>query len=415
MAIVEASPTVRAADGSDRRRWFMAAILLVAILSAFFDRISIAVLFTNTAFQTDMGIGFNPAKLGLLMTVFVFAYGASGVLLSFVGDLYGPRRCLAIGAAVWGLAMAAMGATSGFAIMLALRIALGVAEGPQYSLTNALVKRWFMPREQARASSIWMVGSPLGSAIGFPLTIFIVAHFGWRASFYTLAALNVFLVVPLLLFALRDEPDRPLPSASAADTTALPFSAQVSLFIKDPRFWLLTIFGSAALVYLWGLNSWLPTYLAQVRHFDMREVGSYSFLSFFAMFVGMIGSAALSDRLGKRAIISFASLFLAGASMYLMSIIDDPVTAACTLAVSAFFWGCAMPPILASLLQILPRGAMSTGVGVYNGIGNLVGAFSPWLMGLLIQEFGGFNAGLWVLIGAAVLGSFAILPLARKL
>ena len=411
MAVADLESPPLVVERPDGRRWLIAAVLLVAILAAFFDRISIAILFTNVTFQTDMGIGFNPAKLGLLMTVFVFAYGASGLILSFVGDLYAPRRSLAIGAAVWGVAMAAMGATSGFSTMLALRLVLGLAEGPQYSLTNALIKRWFAPREQARASSIWMVGSPLGSAIGFPLTVFIVAHFGWRASFYSLAALNLIIVLPLIVFALRDEPVHPLAVASPA-AAAAPFRTQVALFIRDRRFWLATLFGSAALVYLWGLNSWLPTYLAQVRHLDMREVGNYSFLSFFAMFLGMIGSAALSDRLGKRAILSFVGLFCAGVSMYFVSILEDPTTAAAALALSAFFWGCAMPPVLATLLSILPVGAMSTGVGVYNGIGNLVGAFSPLAMGILIGYFG-FGAGLWVLIGATLVGSFAILPLAR--
>ena len=55
------------------RRWIIAFILFLAVLSAFFDRISVAVLFTNTDFQNALGTGFNPTLLGLLMTSFVFA------------------------------------------------------------------------------------------------------------------------------------------------------------------------------------------------------------------------------------------------------------------------------------------------------------------------------------------------------
>ncbi len=111
-------------------RWVIASILFLAVISAFFDRISIAVLFTNVSFQNDMGIGYNPTLLGLLMTSFVFAYGASGLFLSFVGDIYGPRRSLAVGAALWGGAMMLMGSAAGFTSMLVYRILLGVAEGP---------------------------------------------------------------------------------------------------------------------------------------------------------------------------------------------------------------------------------------------------------------------------------------------
>jgi hypothetical protein len=59
-------------------RWAVAVILFLGVISAFFDRISIAVLFTNVTFQNDMGIGFDPTKLGLLMTSFVFASAIIG-------------------------------------------------------------------------------------------------------------------------------------------------------------------------------------------------------------------------------------------------------------------------------------------------------------------------------------------------
>jgi cyanate permease len=84
------------------------------------------------------------------------------------------------------------------------------------------------------------------------------------------------------------------------------------------------------------------------------------------------------------------------------------------IAVSAFFWGCSLPPLFALSLQILPARAVASGVGVFNGIGNIVGAFSPLVMGALIAHTGSFDAGLMVLVGAATLGSFVMLPLARR-
>ncbi|HTH98422.1 MAG TPA: MFS transporter, partial [Stellaceae bacterium] len=267
------------------RRWLIAGIMFLAVISAFFDRISVAVLFTNTDFQTAMGTGFNPTLLGLLMTAFVFAYGVSGVLVSFVGDLYGLRRSLAIGTAFWGVLMAAMGMAGSFLAMLSLRIGLGIAEGPQFSIINSVVKRWFPQREQARANSIWMIGSPLGSAIGFPLMIFLVSHFGWRSAFYALAALNLVIVLPLVLGFLRDRPEQAAAPAPVGTAEREPFMSQVALFCRDWRFWMLVIFNSAALIYLWGLNSWLPSYLVKVRGFDPRQTSFYSFLPFFMMFL----------------------------------------------------------------------------------------------------------------------------------
>jgi predicted MFS family arabinose efflux permease len=86
--------------------------------------------------------------------------------------------------------MLLMGNAASYGTMIFYRIGLGIAEGPQFSWTMKAIKRWFPPAEYARANSIWLVGSPLGSTIGFPLTIWLVASFGWRASFYTFGALN---------------------------------------------------------------------------------------------------------------------------------------------------------------------------------------------------------------------------------
>src|SRR5262249_12842507 len=108
------------------RRWLVALVLLAALISAFFDRIIIAVLFTNEAFYSAMGTGFDPAKLGLLMTAFLIPYALSAFLLSFTGDLFGPRRALCVAAVLWGGLMLFMGHVSSYGAMISCRMALGI-------------------------------------------------------------------------------------------------------------------------------------------------------------------------------------------------------------------------------------------------------------------------------------------------
>jgi len=397
-----------------RGRWLVAGVLLFVVIAGFFDRISIAVLFTDKDFNEAIGTGFSPPMLGLLMTSFLFAYGVSGVLLSFVGDVYGPRRSLAIGAGLWGLFMALIGATSSYGMMLFYRVLLGVSEGPQFALINKVVKRWFPKREQARANSVWMVGSPLGSAIGFPLTIALIAAFGWRASFYVLAALNVLIIVPLVLMFVRDWPPNGEKEARAAEVSTTGMKGNISLFLKDWRFWMIVIFNSACLLYLWGLNAWLPTYLQQVRHFDLKSLGFFASLPFILMFFGEILGGYISDKLERRAIVCFVGLFFAGALIYVVSLVSNPYAAAVIMALSAGFWGSALPPLFAMAAQIIPPSVTASGVGVYNGVGNLIGASSPLLMGWIIGTSHNFDAGLMVLVTAGVVGSCAMLPLIRR-
>ena len=88
--------------------------------------------------------------------------------------------------------------------------------------------------------------------------------------------------------------------------------------------------------------------------------------------------------------------------------------AAIVMALSPGFWGSALPPLFAMAAQIIPPQATASGVGVYNGVGNLIGACSPLLMGWIIGAAGNFNAGLMVLMLAGVVGSCAMLPLIRR-
>jgi sugar phosphate permease len=391
-------------------RWVVAGVLLLTIVTGFFDRISVAVLFTNPGFNAALGTGLHPAALGLLMTGFLLAYAVSALLLSVVGDLFGPRRALGTAALLWGGAMMVMGSCHSYAVMLLSRVALGVTEGPQFSFVAKAVQQWFPAGERSRATAIWMVGSPLGSAIGFPLTISLVAHYGWRASFFVFGAVNILLVAPLVFAVLRGAPATPAEAAPAARVRA----ADIRALLGDRHVWMLSVYCMGLMTYIWGLNSWLPTYLARARHFNLREMGFYSSLPFVLMFAGEIASGVLADRTGRRALISTAGLFLAGALLFVGTQMGSPAAAAVVIALSAACWGLATPSELSLAMRVLPPGATSAGIGLINGIGNLVGAAAPAAIGVVVAATGSFGSGLLVVVGMSMVCSLALLPMIRS-
>lgn len=400
---------------SSARRWVIAVILLLLVITGYFDRISVAVLFTNHDFQTAMGTGFNPALLGMLMTAFFVPYGIASIFLSFTGDRYGPRRMLSSAAVIWGGLMIVMGSVSSYASMLIARICLGIFEGPQFSWILKIVSRWFPRDQHGRANTIWLSGSPLGSAIGFPLIIALVAAFGWRAAFYLLAALSLLVMLPLLLLVVRDWPEH---GAARVEEPKSPNAGQIwrdcGVFLKNRDFWLLTFCNCGELIYLWGLNSWLPTYLQKVRNFDLGHLGLYSSLPFVLLFVGEILSGVLSDRFGKKAILVFIGLAGAALLLYAGTVAGDRTTAAIIIAFSSGFFGLVVPATYALTQQIVPPGVVSSGAGVVNGIANTVGALAPTAMGMVIAATNSFDDGLMVLVIGSLVCSCAILPLIRR-
>ena len=396
-----------------RARWLVTLLLLLAVTTAFFDRINIAVLFGNKDFQSAVGVS-DPALLGLLMTAFVFPYGASAMLFSVCGDVFGPRRTLSAIAAILAGVMAFMGAAASYASMMVARVLIGITEGPQFGTATTTVKRWFPQEEQALANAFWTIGSPLGSMIGFPLVILLVAQYGWRASFFALAALNALIVLPVVWFFLRDNPPQEGQSTRAAKAETVPFREAFGILARNWRFWLLPVYNSGTLIYLWGLNSWLPTYLQQARHFDLAMTGVYSALPFAFMIAGQIFFAWLGDRTGRRAAVCFFAQAMTGLFVYLAAIAPGANLAAWCIALSAGFWGGTTPTLFAIGMQIIPPRVTAAGFGLYAGFANLVGSSAPFIMGALVSRTGDFQAGLIFLVLSCVVTSFAMIPLMRR-
>jgi sugar phosphate permease len=308
-----------------------------------------------------------------------------------------------------------MGSVNSYASMLLSRICLGIFEGPQFSWILKIISRWFPRNEHGRANTIWLAGSPLGSAIGFPFIIALVATFGWRTAFYLLAALSILVMVPLLLVVVKDWPSG---SAADADSQKSPRAAEIwrdcGLFFRNRDFWLLTVCDCGELIYLWGLNSWLPTYLQKVRNFDLQHLGFYSSLPFVLLLVGVILSGYLSDKFGKKAILIFVGLAGAAALLYAGTVASDRNSAALMIALSSGMFGLAIPATYALIQQIVPSSVVASGVGVINGIANTVGALAPFAMGVVISTTNNFDAGLMVLVVGSLLCSCAILPLVKR-
>ncbi|MFW8079737.1 MFS transporter, partial [Klebsiella pneumoniae] len=97
---------------------------------------------------------------------------------------------------VWCILMVIMGFTHNYALMVTLRILLGIAEGPLFPLAFAVVRHTFPQRLQARATMLWLLGTPVGAALGFPLSIWLLNTFGWQSTFFVMAMLTI----PVLIF-----------------------------------------------------------------------------------------------------------------------------------------------------------------------------------------------------------------------
>ncbi|MFZ3556344.1 MULTISPECIES: MFS transporter [unclassified Streptomyces] len=385
---------------STRARWAGVLSLLVIVLISYVDRVNVSVLITDKAFTDHFGITGDPTAQGALSTVFLVGYGiAAFVLTPFYETSLGVRRGLVVSVALWSLMTLLSPYALGALTLTVLRALLGAAEGPLFSLKTMYVREHFEPHEAGRPNAVSSMGVSLGTAAGLPLITYLVYRFDWHTSFIALAALNAVVGLPLILLFVRGRGVR------GAERPG--FGATLKGALRMPRLAPILVIEIATLAYLWGSSAWLPSYLLRERHFSLSAMGIVSALPFLMSLVsGFLGGLVL-DRLPRRLL---ALPFVVGSAgtavcVLLVAGADSDAAAATGLILAGGFWGLQGPAIPTLVQHCAPARFVGSAYGVVNGVGNLVSAFMPTLMGVAIAASGGhgFGAGFGLLAGAQAL------------
>lgn len=400
-------------------RWSIPLALFACVLLAFFDKVSIAALFSDSGFQQAMGIGFDATRLGWLMSAFLLSYGCSSILLSSIGDHFNPKNLLIIMMFSWGMLMVMMGFSRSYLSMIVWRILLGIAEGPLFALAFAIVRHAFPKRLQARATMLWLLGTPIGAAVGIPATLFLLKHYSWESTFFVMAALTLPTIL-LVFIGLREVNIEPRLAAPETKNTLRPavvpreWKEEWKALLSSTHFWLVCIFNIAFLTYLWGINSWLPSYLIEGKSIDLKTMGYLTSLPFIAMLLGEVLGAWLSDYFERRALACFISICGAGLGLVAVLYATTPFTVIAVMAFSTFMWGAGAPNIFALLGKVVEKQASAKAGGIFNGLGNFAGALAPAVMGILITATHSMDSGIRFLIAMALIGSLILLPLLSR-
>ncbi|MET7859391.1 MFS transporter [Streptomyces sp. NPDC005318] len=404
-------------------RWYGVLTFTLVVAISYVDRVNMSVLITDDAFLDRFGLAGDRVAQGALMTVFLLGYGLAAFVLTPVYEtLLGVRRGLLVSVAAWAVLTFVSPWIGSLFLLLAVRCLLGAAEGPLFSLKTMYVKNRFADAELGRPNAVSSMGVSLGTAVGMPLVTLLIVHSDWATSFHALGALNAVLGIPLVLLFIRPPgaghrrsgrnraqertagrgPDGgPIASAEHPRGPGILLSTLVRA-LRTPRLGWILLIEIATLAFLWGTASWLPSYLLQARHFSATQTGWLAALPFtVSLGSGLLGGLFI-DRVPQRRLplVLVVGSAGAGACAALAVSASSAAVAAAALILAGGFWGLQGPAIPTLVQRHAPADSVGSAYGVVNGVGNLVSAFMPTLMGTAIAMDGGhgFTAGLSLLV-----------------
>ncbi|HEV2687741.1 MAG TPA: MFS transporter [Bryobacteraceae bacterium] len=394
------------------RWWLIAPTLILFVIINQLDKTNISVLIANPQFLSDLHLTGQPARIGFLSSAFFYAYGASLVMWGFVVDRIGPRRSAIAGVVGWGLTTAWCATAGSVNEMYLARFALGLAEGCMWPVCNSYVGRWFAEREHGRIQAFWVNGNQIGVAIGLPIVTALLFAGGWRTVFWAFSAGSVLILLPMLLLLAPDEPSqsRFLNAAEQSfiathrvgarrATSTVRFS-RFSRVLRDERFWLIALCHACLVATFFGLTTWIPTYLTQVRGMAFSTMSASVALSYLLPIGLALVIGYVSDKTMRRAMVA-AVCSVAMASMILAAVtVSNPIVSMLLLVISI------AAPITygatnTSLLHVLaPPDQAGRSTGICVGVANFLGAAGPTIIGYLIGRFSGRYLAAFAFISA---------------
>ncbi len=414
-----------------KRRRVVAAMLFVSVVVNYLDRSNLSIAGPHLAGALHL----DPVSMGLVFSGFGWSYAALQVPMGWVVDKVEPRVLYAAALALWSLATMSLGLAGSFAVLFALRVAVGAFEAPSFPVNNRVATTWFGERERAGVIGFYTSGQFVGLAFLTPVLTWLDVSYGWEAVFVATGLVGLAWAATWFA-AYRDPVD--FAGVNAAEVALIaegggipdlsrrlaerraPFRwADLALVLGRRKLWGIYIGQFGLNCTAWFFLTWFPTYLVHYRHLDFIRAGFYASIPFLAAFLGSLSGGFASDLLLRRgASLGTARKLPIIAGLLLSTVIvganyvQSPALVVAFLAVAFFANGFAS--ITWSLVSALaPERLIGLTGGVFNLCGNLAAITVPIVIGLLVSGED-FTRPILFVAGTALLGALSYIVLVGK-
>jgi len=420
-AVVAAPVTAAPARPMTHRRWFMLSLLLIATIINYVDRVNISIAAPFMA--KDLGL--DKVEMGLIFSAFAWTYAFALVPAGFIADRFGSRFTYGASLISWSAVTVCQGMVGGFASLFGLRLAIGAMEAPAFPANSRAVTVWFPARERGMASSIYVCGQYLGTALFTGLLLWLATTYDWRHVFYSTGIIGIVFGVAWL-YLYRDPMNCKKVSkeelAYIEDGGGLVKSsqernkfkwAQIAELLKYRQVWAICLGKFASTSALYFFLTWFPTYLIEERHLTMVKVGIFAVLPFIGATVGVLLAGFIADWMIRRGYsLSFSRKLplvvgsALGMSIMLVNFTDSNEVCIALLTIAFFAQGIASSS-WAAVSEIAPKELIGLTGGITSLAANIGGIVTPIVIGQILHVTGNFAWAFWFIGGVACIGTLS--------
>ena len=281
-----------------------------------------------------------------------------------------------------------------YGLLMTARVITSLAHGTFFGVGSVVATGLVAPARKASAISIMFTGLTIANLLGVPAGAWLGLHFGWRATFWAVAAIGLLAtaIIALLVPASRGD-DRAIALREELQALARP---AVLLGL------LMTVLGFAG---VFTVFTYIQPMLTRLSGFPETAVSPILLVFGVGLIAGNLLGGRLADRrIGAALLATLAALAVVlGAMGLAMHSRALAVVVVGLLGVAAF---ATVPPLQMWVLH-KAEGAQSLASSLNIGAFNLGNAAGAWLGGVVIERGPGLAAVPWA-AALVTLGGLAV-------
>lgn len=385
-------------------KWWALALLA----AAFFLQQGTRQIYGATLPAIQSCFGVSRTEIGIVGTVFTFAYGICVPFAGIASDLLSRKWMVVAGVGIFSIGLVGSGFVASVGgLLLAYGLMNGLGQTFYYPSSTSLLGQLHRD-SRATAFSILQLGNYAGVVVCSASAGWLsgLNGDGWRWAFWLFGGIGVMWAV-VLAFALRNTK----PAAQTVEKASV-LEAFKAVCKKPSAICL--IVGLGMMIYVdMGFKIWMPSFLRETFGTSPTQGALNAVLwHYLGAIPGIALGSRISDRLvarrpGIRMEVNIAGLALAVPFIVLMAQTHSFVVCCLSMGVFGFFRGIYDSNLIASLFDVVRERYHASAAGVMLSLAFVFGAFSPvvlgWLGDTLSMRLALSSLSAFYVIGAAAI------------
>jgi len=372
----------------DRRILMLIPLSLFFMLSMFY-RASSAVI----ASELVQDLSLTPQDLGLLSSVFFYAFALVQIPMGMAIDQFGAKRVMLFLSCVGLVGVVSFAFADSFFIAIMGRALTGAGMACGLMGTFIFISIWFPPRAFATISGVLLSIGTLGSIGATAPLAFAVDWMGWRKAFLLIALVH--LAITLWIFkGVEDSSGEPESSnkrpAGSNDRSNVAIKDSIAIFLL-PSFWLISLAAFVrygTFISISGL--WAGPYLEHIYRISLVDMGKMLMFFQVGYLIGSPVFGILSDRVWKdRRTVATGAMFFY--TLCVLPLVGFTPSFSLGMVAAIFFligFANSFTSVLyANIKELLPSSISGTAMSAVNFFTMAGAGFFQHVMGIIIERF----------------------------